>query len=143
VREIGTTLNDLAVFQSAKTKWDNNSGRFYTIQSQFFCFCLAEMSAQMKISVSENSVLSAFDVDSKAVISTEIQQAIITVDSLFTLIENAIENNVSIDVTYNDVYGYPETAKIDLEQLAGDGGLHITLSNLEIKDSLLALDDIN
>jgi heat shock protein HslJ len=45
-------------------------------------------------------------------------------------------------VIYNDEYGYPETAKIDLEKLAVDGGMHINFSNLEIKDSKLALDDV-
>jgi heat shock protein HslJ len=96
----------------------------------------------MEISILDNSVLSAFDMVSGEVISKEIQQGLSTVDSLFASIENAITNSVSIEVTYNEEYGYPETAKIDLEQLAVDGGLHITLSNLEMKNSLLALDDV-
>jgi heat shock protein HslJ len=142
VGEVGTTLNDLALFQSAKTKWDSHSGQFYTIQSQRVCECDPEMSAQMKISVSDNVIISAFDIGSDDVISKEIQEQIKTVDSLFALIEKAITDSVSIEVTYNEEFGYPETAKIDLEQLAVDGGLHITLSNLEIKESLLALDDV-
>jgi heat shock protein HslJ len=141
--EVVKTLNDLASLQSAKTKWDSHSGQFYTIQSQRFCECVAEMSTQMKISVSDNSVLSAFDINSDEVISEEIQQEIKTVDSLFVLIAKAITDNVSIEVTYNQEYGYPEIAKVDLDQLAVDGGLHITLSDLEIKDSLLALDDVS
>jgi heat shock protein HslJ len=142
VGEVGTTLNDLALFQSAKTKWESHSGQFYTIQSQRVCECDPEMSAQMKISVSDNVIISAFDIGSDDVISKEIQEQIKTVDSLFALIEKAITDSVSIEVTYNEEFGYPETAKIDLEQLAVDGGLHITLSNLEIKESLLALDDV-
>jgi heat shock protein HslJ len=130
------------LFQSAKTKWESHSGQFYTIQSQRVCECDPEMSAQMKISVSDNVIISAFDIGSDDVISKEIQEQIKTVDSLFALIEKAITDSVSIEVTYNEEFGYPETAKIDLEQLAVDGGLHITLSNLEIKESLLALDDV-
>jgi hypothetical protein len=57
-------------------------------------------------------------------------------------IAKAITDNVSIEVTYNEEYGYPEIAKIDLEKLAVDGGLHINLSNLEFKDSKLSLDDV-
>ncbi len=140
--EIENQLNDLASLQSAKTKWDSHSKQYYTIQSQRSCECQDEVSAQMEISILDNSVLSAFDMVSGEVISKEIQQGLSTVDSLFASIENAITNSVSIEVTYNEEYGYPETAKIDLEQLAVDGGLHITLSNLEMKNSLLALDDV-
>lgn len=139
----GYQSSDLASLQSAKTKWDSHSAQFYTFQSKRSCECVTEMSAQMKVSVSGNSVLSAFDLDTDEVISKEIQEEIKTVESLFAFIEKAIENSVSIEVTYNEEYGYPETSKIDLEQLAVDGGLHLTLSNLEIKDSLLALDDVS
>jgi heat shock protein HslJ len=96
----------------------------------------------MEISVLGDSVLKAIDISSGDVISKETQQQIQTVDSLFALIEIAIVDSVSIEVIYNEEYGYPETVKIDLEQIPVDGGLDITLSNLEIKDSLLALDDV-
>jgi heat shock protein HslJ len=141
--EVGYQSSDLASLQSAKTKWDSHSVQFYTIHRQRYCECVTEMSAQMKISVSGNSVLSAFDLDTDEVISKEIQEEIKTVESLFAFIKKAIENSVSIEVTYNEEYGYPETSRIDLEQLAVDGGLHLTLSNLKIKDSLLALDDVS
>jgi heat shock protein HslJ len=134
--------NDLAALQSAKTKWDSQSAQFYTIQSQISCFCLAEATVQMRISVSDNLVLSAFDTNSDEVISKQVQKGIITVDGLFSVIETAIADSISIEVIYNEVYGYPETAKIDVEQFTSDGGIHFTLSNLEIKESLLALDDI-
>ena len=140
--ELGNTPNDLSLLQSAKTKWESQSGQFYTIQSQRICECVPEMTSLMTISVSDDLVLSAFNLDSNTVISKEIQQEVKTVDSLFALIEKAIEDGVSIEVTYNEEYGYPETAKIDLEQLAADGGLFITLSDLEIKESLLALDNV-
>jgi heat shock protein HslJ len=136
------TSSDLTLFQSAKTQWDSHSGQFYTIQSQRYCECVGEVSAQIKISVSDNLVLTAFDLDSNEVISKEVQQQIQTVDSLFDLIEKAIEDGTSIEVIYNEEFGYPETAKIDLEELAVDGGLFIQLSNLEIKESVLALDDV-
>ncbi|WP_039988906.1 DUF6174 domain-containing protein [Paraglaciecola arctica] len=136
------TSSDLTLFQSAKTKWDSQSGQFYTIQSQRYCECEDEVSAQMKISVSDNLVMTAFNIDSNEVISKEVQQQIQTVDSLFAMIEKAIADGTSIEVIYNEEFGYPETAKIDLEQLAVDGGLFIQLSNLEVKDSVLALDDI-
>ncbi|MGJ8694549.1 MAG: DUF6174 domain-containing protein [Thalassotalea sp.] len=137
-----TMSTDLASLQSARTKWDSNSGAYYTMQSQRIFSWLPEMSALKKISVLDNSVLSAIDVNSGEVISKEVQQEIQTVDSLFALIEKAIEDDISIEVTYNAEYGYPEVTKIDVEQLAVDGGLHITLSNLEHQDSQSALDDV-
>lgn len=136
------TPNDLALLQDAKAKWKNLSGQFYSIQSQRVCLCVPEMSSQMEVSVSDNLVLSAFDIVSKEAISKEIQQEIQTVDDLFGLIEKAIADGVSIEVIYNEEYGYPESAKIDLDQIAVDGGLYIVLSNLEIKDSLLALENV-
>lgn len=136
------TPNDLDLLQSAKTKWDNLSGQFYSIQSQRVCECDAEMASQMSISVSDDLILSAINVDSNNVVSKEIREAIVTVDSLFALIEKALTDEVSIEVVYNEEFGYPETAKIDLEEIAVDGGLHLILSNLEIKDSLLALDNV-
>jgi heat shock protein HslJ len=139
---VGQTSTDLVALQSAKTKWQSYSAQFYTIQSRRSCECLPEVSAQMEMSVSDNSVLSAFYLDSDELASTEIQEGLETVDSLFALIETAIADKVSIEVTYNEEYGYPETTKTDLEQLAVDGGLHIDLSNLEIKGSILALDNV-
>ncbi|MEP1445871.1 MAG: DUF6174 domain-containing protein [Paraglaciecola sp.] len=133
---------DQELLQSAKAKWESQSGQFYTIESQRFCECSAEVSSQIEISVSDDVVLSAFYVASKDAVSNEVQQEIQTVDDLFALIEKAIADEVSIDVTYNEEFGYPESAKIDLEQLAVDGGLHITFSDFEVKDSLLALEKV-
>jgi heat shock protein HslJ len=140
--KIENTSDDFTSLQSAKTKWTSRAGQYYTIQSQRLCRCAADMSAHMEIGVLDNTVLSAFDLDSGDVISKDTQVEIQTVDSLFTLIEKALTDGISIEVIYNEEYGYPESAKIDLEQLAVDGGLHITLSNLDIKDSALALDDV-
>lgn len=142
IQEIDNSESDLELLQSAKAKWQSQSSQFYTIQSQRFCECATEMSSQMEISVSDNLILSAFDIASDQAISAEVQQEIQTVDDLFGLIEKAIADEVSIEVTYNEEFGYPESAKIDLEQLAVDGGLFVTLSDLEVKDSLLALEKV-
>ena len=140
--EVEVVPNELVSLQSAKSKWSSNSGQYYTIQSQRICECLSEVSAQMNISVLDNSLLSAVDIVSDEVISQEIQEEIPTVEDIFSLIEKAIADGISIDVTYNEEYGYPEMTKIDVEQLAVDGGLHITLSNLDLQDSKSALDDV-
>ncbi len=140
INTIATT--DLALLQSARTTWNSISGQYYTIQSQRFCECAPELSVQMKVNILDNLVLSAVELASDEIISSDIQQKITTVDNLFILIEQAIADEVSIEITYNEEFGYPETAKIDLEKLAIDGGLHITLSNLEIQDSMSALDDV-
>ena len=134
--------NDLALLQKAKTKWESHSRQYYTIESQRFCECEDEASAQMNVSVLDNYVLSAFDVASGLAISEEIQKEISTVDTLFALIETAITDQISIDVDYNEEYGYPEMTKINLEQIPVDGGLYINLSNLEIKTPSLVLDDV-
>jgi heat shock protein HslJ len=140
--QIDFTTNDLASLQIAQAKWKSKSGQYYTIQTQRNCECLPEMSSQMKVSVLDNSVLSAVDINSDEVISTAVIAEITTVDDLFTLIEKAIADSITIEVTYHEEFGYPEITKIGLEQLAVDGGLHITLSNLELQDSQLALDDV-
>jgi heat shock protein HslJ len=141
--KIDDSSDDFASLQSARKKWNSNSGQYYTVQSQRICFCLPEMSAVMNISVLDNSVLSAIDTNSGEIISKEIQEEIQTVESLFTLIEKAITDGISIEVTYNEAFGYPEMTKIDVEQIAADGGLQIELSNLEFQGSQLALDDVN
>jgi heat shock protein HslJ len=140
--ETDSPSKDLAALLDARKKWDRLSGQYYTIQSQRMCFCLPEMSALMKISVLDNSVLSAFDVNSGEAISKDIQQEVATVELLFNLIDKAIADGISTEITYNDAYGYPEITKIDVEQLAVDGGLHIILSTLALEDSRLALDDV-
>ena len=83
------------------------------------------MTSHMQLRILDNSILSAVDIDSDQVISDKTRQAVTTVDDLFTLIGNAIAEGISIDVSYNEQYGYPETTKIDVAQLAVDGGLHI------------------
>ena len=133
---------DLELLQAARAKWDNQDGKFYTIDSQRFCFCIGELAAPMKVSVSDDAVLAAIGIESQQLISNDIQQEVKTVDSLFELIEKAITDQVLIEVEYNEEYGYPESAKLDLNAIASDGGLHITLSNLEIKESQVALGDV-
>ena len=140
--EIDSSSNDLTLLESARKKWQSHSGQYYTVQSKKNCFCLDEMTAQMKVSILNDSVLSAVNIASGEVISKAIQAEISTVDTLFSLIERAIADDISIEVSYNEEFGYPEITKIDIEQLAADGGLHITLSNLEILLPTMALDDV-
>ncbi|WP_299074602.1 DUF6174 domain-containing protein [uncultured Paraglaciecola sp.] len=134
--------SDLASLQSAKALWQSTPKQFYSIQSRRSCECLDEVTTLMQVSVYDNEVLSAINVNTDEAISKDIQQEIKTVDALFTAIENAISDGVLIEVIYNEEFGYPETAKLDLEQLAVDGGLHITMSDLQVKDSLLELEDV-
>jgi heat shock protein HslJ len=140
--ENDTSSNDLGALQSARKKWQSNTKQYYSIQSQRICFCMPEISAQMKINVLDSSVLSATDINSGAVISKDTRSEIRTVDDLFTLIEQAIADDTSIEITYNEEYGYPETTKINLEQIAVDGGFHVNLSKFERLDSQLALNDV-
>lgn len=140
---IGDTSNELVSLQNARNKWRRHSGQYYMIQSQRICECLPEMSADMKISVLDNLVLSAVDINSDEVISKKTREQIITVENLFVLIEKAIEDNISVEVSYNEADGYPEIARIDVEQLAVDGGLYIKLSELVLHNSRSALDDVS
>ena len=137
-----TTSTDLSSYQNAKAKWASHSGQYYTVNSQRFCECLPEVSAPIKMSVLNNSVLSVININSGEFASKEAQTAIKTVDDMFALIETAIEDDISTEISYNEEYGYPEAVKIDVEQLAVDGGLYITLSNLEFQDTQSALGDI-
>ena len=69
-----TSSNDLILLQNAKAKWDSQSPQFYTIQSHRSCECEDELSTQMNVSVSDNLVLSAIDIDTDEVISKEVQE---------------------------------------------------------------------
>ncbi|NQY65464.1 MAG: META domain-containing protein [Alteromonadaceae bacterium] len=128
--------------QNASATWNNQLGRYYKIQSQRICECLPEMSSQMMLSVLDNSILAARDINTDETISSETKINIKTVDDIFDLIQEAIDDSVTIDVTYNQEYGYPETTRLNIEQLAVDGGLHIELSNLTVEDPISALDDV-
>lgn len=128
--------------QNASTTWHGQVGRYYTIQSQRICFCVPEMSAAMMLSVFNNTLLSARDIYKDEAVSSNIKQHIKTVDGVFALIQKAIDDKVTIDVTYHPEYGYPESTRLDVEALALDGGLRIELSNLTIGGPILALDDV-
>ena len=60
----------------------------------------------------------------------EAQVTAYTVDDLFRLVETALSDGVDSSVTYDERWGHPVFVALDLDAIAVDGGLVLSVSNL-------------
>jgi len=135
-----TQLKELSI---AKSKWQNNQSRYYNFRYQRSCECPSESSAPMLVSFLDNELLGAHNLTSDSPVSDDISAYINSVDELFVLIEQALNDGLEIEARYHIELGYPEIARIDQQSIAVDGGLAVTLSDLSFEEIDKALDDVS
>lgn len=135
-------LSEQLALENAMNKWNNERTDYYTVRYQRLCECLDDISSAKKVSVINNSVLAVVDLATNEHSVAAIRNDIKTVEELFSLIQQAINLNISILVEYDAELGYPISTRIDLDAIAVDSGLTILLSELDFQETYNALDDV-
>lgn len=99
----------------------------YSFVTQVTCFCESSYVTPKFIVVEDNTIVSTVDVATMAP-SDNTYDAI---PELFARIQQAIDNfDVTIQVSYNETYGFPTSISTNPEYLLMDAGVTIQVSNV-------------
>lgn len=119
---------------SAQALRDEQWSQTYTLVQQRTCFCPEEYRRPMRYGVVDGSVVrdSAVYHDSDEPLAEDFEPWLLTIDEAFAKIQNAIDTNVaSLDVEYDEAYGYPTTISIDINVMMADEEEYYTFTLVE------------
>ncbi len=121
--------NQMAL-DKARTLWNNSSVIQYEFVQSRSCFCPAEYTRAMKYNISGNVITGMVSYqDDGSMVSGDKYEGLMTVESSFDLIQDAIINNVdSLTVQYDPTYGYPTNVSIDTSFQMADEEMYYTFS---------------
>ncbi len=118
--------SDLKDLQMAKELWTQRGLANYSFELRFNCLCSEEYRGPFEITVVDGMISSAtWNGDT---VTQDV--GLMTIEQAFEAIATAIEDRVSINVTYDDATGAPLRADLDLEAIAVDGGLSFSIDQL-------------
>ena len=105
--------NELEMMHSL---WESQNLDTYRFQFQWQCFCLPDYVETVWVTVEEGAITSVEAVDPKFGGPVPDMNEFRTIDGLFDLIRDGIENQAyEIRVTYNETFGYPASVYIDYD----------------------------
>jgi len=118
-----------AEYHEAVNRWTTAAISDYRFTIQRRCECPEEWSAPTVVTVRDGVAVSATIEGSPAP-----EGAALTIDDLFAEIDDALNQPVDTLVTYDPDLGIPLDVQLDLEAIAVDGGLSLTVSDFERLD---------
>jgi hypothetical protein len=107
-----------AELDTHRAMWETAGITDYRIRFQRLCLnCTVDFLVPVHITVRDGVIETVTDVDTGQPVDPEIMGAFRTIDELFDTIQFAIDQDAAqIDVTYDEVLGYPRDANIDLSR---------------------------
>ncbi len=111
---------------AARARWTTAAITRYYMRIQHHCECRPEWTAPISLRIEDAVVLS-----SSSASGHPPPEATTTVDDLFVTIASALAAGLTTAVTYHPTLGYPLDVQLDLEAIAVDGGLSLTVLTLE------------
>ncbi|MBT5774387.1 MAG: hypothetical protein HOH95_08420, partial [Dehalococcoidia bacterium] len=112
---------------AARARWTTAAITRYYLRIQHHCQCPPEWTAPISLRIEDAVVLSSSSTSAQ----TTPEDATTTVDDLFVTIASTLAAGLATAVTYDDLLGYPLEVQLDLEAIAVDGGLSLTVLALE------------
>jgi len=101
----------------------------YSFTWQQGCFCPEEMTKPIRITVKGGDITKAVDVADGQPVSASVRSGLRTIDGVFDLIQQRIDQRVDeIAVTYDAAY-YPTSVFIDISKQAADEETSLHLSD--------------
>lgn len=114
----------------ARRHWADQRVSRYTFTVTQDCFCVEDARGSFRVTVADGAVVSVTDPATGAP-RTASEFVPLTVEALFDRVEQAVAEGVrEIDVEYDRELGYPVEIEINRSQIAVDGGIIITASDL-------------
>ncbi len=115
-----------------RSKWNKAGISAYAFQFQRICFCLDELTRKVTLIVNNNWIQSYRYTSDDTEVDTPYKQYFLSIDQLFTLIEDAMARGVfTLDVSYDPDLGFPTSISIDEIPCAVDDEFAITAAGLQ------------
>ena len=105
-------------FDVNRALWDAAAIHDYSMSFQRLClFCSVEFLIPVRITVRGDTIYEVTDLDTEAPVEEPAAGAFLTIDGVFDVIRDAINQNAAeIDARYNSTFGYPTDVTIDLSR---------------------------
>ena len=124
-----------------KKKWDNHDIRNYSFTFNWSCFCTQEYVKLVNIKVMNNEIFNIIDVESQKTINKNLFNNYKTINQLFDFISNEYENSDSVNVKYNEKFGYPINGYFDRIKLAIDDEMAFNISDFKIDNGFVVIEN--
>lgn len=119
--------DQLAELDEARTRWRSSGIGAYRYELTFHGMLSADFTGPFAVTVADGTV-TEITRDGEPVPHGQITAY--TVEELFDLVEGSLSAGVESSVTYHEVWGQPVLMALDLEAIAVDGGLVLSVTNL-------------
>ncbi|MGV6808887.1 MAG: DUF6174 domain-containing protein [bacterium] len=128
---VGSQNPDLQALNENRAKWENADFALYDYQLQRSAFTLPEFLRPIQVNVNTgNGEVSSTFADDGQPVPDDYPFANTTIDDVFDLIADAIENGAdNVNVTYDEQFGYPTSVAIDYSEQIADEELFLSISN--------------
>jgi len=119
--------------QMAKAQWDQIGMTSYTFELRRACYCgYADAGYRVRVVVANGTAIDAYNTDLEATLTPAHLATMPTIEGLFTIIRNAIDQSADrIRVRYDAQTGVPLSINIDYRRNAIDDELSIAVYSLD------------
>lgn len=115
---ISPMQNDLQLHQ---TRWRDRKIDSYEFTLQIQCFCPPPANIPLKIWVKQGKIVKVTNSQTQQQLTLPLQPDVKTIDQLFEIINQAIQQKVDhLVVTYDAQWGYPTKIVIDPQKMIAD-----------------------
>jgi hypothetical protein len=105
----------------------------YSVTWQQSCFCSADDTRAMRITVTNGVITSAVFADTLQPVGATTRNNLKTIDGVFAMIQHAIDEDFDeVSVAYDSQMGYPRTVQLNPSLGAADAGMSLTLSDIAV-----------
>ena len=113
-------------------KWSARAVSSYRYTVRRVCLCAPPVTRPAVVTVRDGAVREAVYADDGTPVAPEDVRFFATVDQLFRIVQDALDRGAEeLAVTYDPVYGYPRTIRIDYRKAAVDDEQLYTASDLQ------------
>lgn len=126
------SAEDRRALEVARARWVDAALENYRYQLIFHCECPLETSGPFEITVRGGKLWSTVGpLEGTGPLPDKVM-----IEDFFDVIAITIDASTDVDITYDDIFGYPALAIIDTEAVAVDGGLAFSITEFEEIDQL-------
>jgi hypothetical protein len=121
----GVPRGEREVLQRNLALWRGQGLTSYRFQYQHRCFCPPAVTDPVSIVVRGGEVVSVTSVATGQAVPADRFEQYLTVDALFALAQQALDEAASVTIGYDPAYGYPARVDVDWRrEIADDEGFH-------------------
>ncbi len=117
---------------SPQAQWEAQGVNSYAYDLQVSCFCIYELVRPVHVVVENGMVSSITYLEDNTPADPTLFEGYATIDQLFEQLTAAqAENPATFDVTYDEEFGVPLSAYVDISESMADEELRFTVTNFE------------